>query len=92
MQRNRRLALYLANSYQRRCRCRDSDLSQAALLGLIRGANAYDPDRHPGKTFAAIARYYVRLEILDYLYGRPLIRIPHSARPTEIARRPLVGE
>ena len=89
VQRHRPLALYIANSYQRRCRCRENDLPQAALLGLIRGANAFDPDRHPGKTFAAIARYYVKLEILDYLYGRSLIRIPHSARPTEIAKRPI---
>jgi RNA polymerase primary sigma factor len=93
VQRNRYFALRFANSYRRRCRCRcQADLDQAALLGLVEGANAFDPDRHPGKRFATIARYYVRLEILNYLYGRPLIRIPHSARPSELARRPLGDE
>ncbi len=91
VQRNWSLAMHLAGSYGRRCRCRETDLNQAALLGLVRGADAFDPDRHPGKKFAIIARYYVRLEILAYLYGRELIRIPHSARPSEIAKRPVKG-
>jgi RNA polymerase sigma factor (sigma-70 family) len=92
VERNWSLAMHLANSYGRRCRCRETDLSQSALLGLVRGANAYDPDRHPGKKFATIARYYVRLEILGYLYGRQLIRIPHSARPAEMVKRPVKGD
>ena len=91
MERNRSFAIYLASSYGRRCRCREDDLKQAALLGLVQGADAWDPDRFPGRQFLTLARYYVRLEILDYLYGRPLIRIPHSARPTELARRPIKG-
>lgn len=89
VERTRPLALYLARSYQRRCFCREDDLIQAAFLGLIRGANRYDPDAFPGKRFATIARYYMRLELLSYLYGRALIRIPHSARPTEIATHPV---
>ena len=91
MHRNWALALHLAGSYGRRCRCQETDLDQAALLGLVCGANAFDPDRHPGKKFATIARYYIRLEILGYLYGRPLIRIPHSAQPGELAKRPVKG-
>ena len=90
VERNWSLAMHLANSYGRHCRCRETDLNQAALLGLVRGADAFDPDRHPGRKFATIARYYVRLEILAYLYGRQLIRVPHSARPSELARRPTV--
>ena len=79
VQRNRFFALQFANSYRRRCRCRSqADLDQAALLGLIEGANAFDPDRHPGRKFITIARYYVQMEILAYLYSRPLIRIPHQ--------------
>jgi RNA polymerase sigma factor (sigma-70 family) len=89
VERNRCFALQIANSYMRRCRCWESDLDQAALLGLIRGANAFDPDRYPGRKFLTIARYYVRLEILEYLYGRQLIRVPHSARPSELAKRPI---
>jgi RNA polymerase sigma factor (sigma-70 family) len=89
VQRNRSFAVQFAIEYRRRCRCWDDDLVQAALLGLIRGADAFDPDRYPGTKFLTIARYYVRMEILKYLYGRALIRIPHSARPTEIARHPL---
>lgn len=93
VQRNRFFALQFANSYRRRCRCRSqADLDQAALLGLIEGANAFDPDRHPGRKFITIARYYVQMEILAYLYSRPLIRIPHSARPSELARRPVTGD
>jgi RNA polymerase sigma factor (sigma-70 family) len=86
VERNLCFAGYIANSYQRRFRCFEDDLTQAALLGLVRGADAYDPDRHPGKRFVTIARYYVSLEIRDYLYGRQLIRIPHTARPDELAR------
>jgi RNA polymerase sigma factor (sigma-70 family) len=86
VERNRCFALHVANAYGRRCQCRESDLDQSALLGLVRGADAYDPDRHPGKRFLTIARYYVRLEIINYLYGRQLIRIPHSARPAELAK------
>ncbi len=82
-------AIYLAGSYGRCCRCREDDLFQAALLGLIRGADAWDPDRYPGRQFLTLARYHVRAAILDYLYGRPLIWIPHSARPTEIAHHPV---
>lgn len=92
VERNWSLAMHLANAYGRLCRCQETDLSQSALLGLVRGANAFDPDRHPGKKFATIARYYVRLEILAYLYGRQLIRIPHSARPSEMAKRPVKGD
>lgn len=92
VQRHRRLAIYLASSYRRRCGCREDDLFQAALLGLVKGAAAWDPDHHSKKKFVTFVRYYVRMEILDYLYGRQLIRIPHSARPTEMARRPVVGE
>lgn len=89
--RNWSFAVYLASSYGRRCRCRDDDLYQAALLGLVQGADAWDPDLYPGRQFLTLARYYVRLEILAYLYGRPLIRIPHSARPSELAKRPVKG-
>ena len=93
VERNWSLAMHLANRYGRLCRCQETDLSQSALLGLVRGANAFDPDRHPGKKFATIARYYVRLEILAYLYGRQLIRVPHSARPGEMAKkRPVKGD
>jgi RNA polymerase sigma factor (sigma-70 family) len=90
VRRHQSFALYIANLYKHRCRCRD-DLYQAARLGLIEGANAYDPDNHPGTRFLSIARYYVRMEILAYLYSRPLVRIPHSARPRELARRPLAA-
>ncbi|MGZ5973770.1 MAG: sigma-70 family RNA polymerase sigma factor [Isosphaeraceae bacterium] len=82
-------AVYLAAWYGRRCQCREDDLFQAALLGLIRGADTWNPDGCPGKRFITYARYYVRLEILAYLYDRPLIRIPHSARATELAKHPL---
>lgn len=89
VQQNRPFALFLASSYGRRCHCREDDLFQAALLGLVRGADAWDPDGCPGRRFITYARYYVRLEILAYLYDRPLIRIPHSARATELAKHPL---
>ena len=79
VRRHRPFAVYLARSYGRRCHCREDDLFQAALLGLIRGADSWNPDNRPGKRFITFARYYVRLEILAYLYDRPLIRIPHSA-------------
>jgi RNA polymerase sigma factor (sigma-70 family) len=91
VQEHRPFAVYLASLYGRRCRCREDDLFQSALLGLIRGVNAWDPDGHPGKTFLTYVRYHVRAGILDYLYDRSLIRIPHSARPTEMARRPVAG-
>ncbi|MGZ3394960.1 MAG: sigma-70 family RNA polymerase sigma factor [Isosphaeraceae bacterium] len=87
--RHRPFAIYLARSYGRRCLCREDDLYQSALLGLIRGAATWDPDACPGKRFITYARYYLRLEILAYLYDRPLIRIPHSARATELAKHPL---
>lgn len=87
--RNRPFAIYLARSYGRRCQCREDDLYQSALLGLIRGAATWDPDACPGKRFITYARYYLRLEILAYLYDRPLIRIPHSARVSELAKHPL---
>lgn len=90
--RNRPFAIYFARLYGRRCRCREDDLVQAALLGLVEGANAWNPDQPPGRKFITFARYYVRMEILAFLYGRSLIRIPHSARLTELARRPVVGE
>ena len=94
VRRHRLFAIYLGRSYQRRCRCWEDDVLQAALLGLVKGANAWDPDEADadGKGFITFARYYVRMEILNYLYyGRVLIRIPHSARPSELARKP-VGE
>ena len=93
VRRHRPFAIYLGQSYQRRCRCWEDDLVQAALLGLVQGANAWDPDdaAADGKGFITFARYYVRMEIMVYLYyGRQLIRIPHSARPSELARKPVV--
>ena len=88
VRRHESFALYHANIYKHRFRCRD-DLYQAARLGLVEGANAWDPKNHPETQFLTIARYYVRMEILAYLYGRRLIRIPHSARLSELARKPL---
>ena len=95
VRRHRPFAIYLGRSYQRRCRCWEDDVVQAALLGLIKGANAWDPDDPDadGKRFITFARYYVRMEVMAYLYyGRRLIRIPHSARPSELARKPVPDE
>ena len=91
VRRHRPFAIYLGRSYQRRCHCREDDVVQAALLGLVKGANAWDPDyadaAADGKGFITFARYYVRMEILNYLYyGRQLIHIPHTARPGALAR------
>ena len=90
VERNRGLACSLAITYARRCRCGDDDLKQAAYLGLVQGANAFDPEAHPNMRFSTIARFYIRKELLDYLYGRQLVRIPHSMRPGEIKNHPLV--
>ena len=90
VERNRPFASSLALSYARRCRCYDDDLYQAADLGLVRGAEAFDPETHPNTKFSTIARYYIRAELLNYLYdGRRLVRVPHNMRPGEIKNHPL---
>jgi len=89
VERNRRFARSLAHGYARRCRCYDDDLYQAANLGLVRGANAFDPQAYPNTKFSAIARHYIRAELLSYLYGRQLVRVPHNMRPGEIKNHPL---
>ncbi len=83
--RNIGLVKVLKGHYQARCRCSDEDLSQAGMLGLIDGANRFNPDAHPGARFKSIAREYINKEMLLYLYARPMVRIPHSARPSEMA-------
>jgi RNA polymerase sigma factor (sigma-70 family) len=95
VRRHRPFAIYLGRSYQRRCRCWEDDVVQAALLGLVKGANAWDPDDPDadGKGFLTYARYYVRMEIMVYLYdGRSLIHIPHNARPRALGRKLVVDE
>ncbi len=83
--RNIGLVMKMKGHYQARCRCSEEDLSQAGMLGLIDGANRFDPDAHPGVRFKSIAREYINKEMLLYLYARPIVRIPHSARPSEMA-------
>ena len=85
--RNIGLVIKLRGYYRSRCRCKDEDLFQAGMLGLIQGANRFNPDAHPGSRFKSIAREYISKEMRSYLYARPLIPVPHSARQSELEKR-----
>ncbi len=85
--RNIGLVKKMKGHYQSRCRCSGEDLSQAGMLGLINGANRFNPDAHPGSRFKSIAREYINKEMLLYLYARPIVRVPHSARQSELENR-----
>jgi RNA polymerase primary sigma factor len=53
-----------------------SDLCQAAMVGLIKAAERYDPDRLPAATFATYARYWIRLEVLEALDAEHAVHVP----------------
>jgi RNA polymerase nonessential primary-like sigma factor len=82
------IACSLAIAYGRRCHCNEDDLKQAAYLGLVQGANVYDPVAYQN-SFMAIAKHYIRKELLAYLYGRPMVRVTHNMRPGEMKNHPL---
>jgi RNA polymerase sigma factor (sigma-70 family) len=80
--RNRPFVLSVARHYS--CGCTDDDLIQAGYLGLIHGAQVYDPDSHPGVRFLTIAGHYVLKEVREYLYSRQLVRQPAYLRSSSL--------
>lgn len=55
----------------------EQDLMQQGYLGLIEAAERYDPDA--GTKFSTFAAYYIRAEILSYLYGGA-VHVPRDLR------------
>jgi RNA polymerase sigma factor (sigma-70 family) len=78
VQRNRGFVLSQMRRYSRICT--DDDLLQAGYVGLMEGANVFDPDSHPGMRFLTIAAHYVLMEMRNYLYSRQLVRVPQHLR------------
>ena len=70
---------YAANSGQDQ-----EDLRQVGLLGLLRAAERFEPNR--SVPFAAFAKPHIRGAILHYLRdGAALVRIPRRDRPLKPA-------
>ena len=60
--------------------CRDDDLLQAGLLGLLLAAEKFDPDAYPGVRFLSYAAHHVKKQMVLYLYSRPIVRITAASR------------
>ena len=56
------------------------DAAQAAMLGLMRAARDFDPEKHPGIRFATYAIYWIRREVFDHTHENTLIRRPKYTR------------
>lgn len=83
---HRPLARRLAAETARRSRLEFDDLESAAVIGLIRAADAFDPER--GARFSTVAKFWVRSELLSMVTrGSGAITVPENVSTKRTVQR-----